>query len=166
MTLSVIAGIVLVNLLVPYGRVLAEIGPLHITAGSLADGLRKAVTLEGLVMLSAAVISGRPPSGVFASRRKPGRTPPRPAPFRPVAVFGRLLGESLSVFAALREGRARVRPGHVIDDVDTLLMGMERPPPAERNAPAAEPVAGRLWLAAGLLITAALMALPFLLSRL
>jgi heptaprenyl diphosphate synthase len=185
-TVSVIAGVVLVNLLVPYGRVLAEIGPLHVTAGSLEGGLRKGLTLEGLLMLSTAVIRGGPSSGVPAffggGRGIAGR--PRFAVFRYAAIFGRFLGNSLSVFAALREGGGRVRPAHFIDDVDKLLLEMDETPmgmgkgktdmgpvAAGRepgSAPAAEQppspssssVAGRLWLVVGLLITAAFMILP------
>ncbi|MDR2177411.1 MAG: Gx transporter family protein [Treponema sp.] len=172
MTLSVIAGIVLVNLLIPYGRVLTEIGPLHITAGSLADGLRKAVTLEGLVMLSAAVIGGRPSSGGFLFGGKPGWVPLCPGVGRRIVVFGRLLGKSLSLFAVLREGGVRVRPGHFIDDVDVLFMKMDWFSPVENekteiSAVKRHPgfVFGRLWLVAGLGITLILMVLPFFLSR-
>ncbi|MDR2376233.1 MAG: Gx transporter family protein [Treponema sp.] len=177
-TVSIIAGVVLVNLLVPYGRVLAELGPLHITAGSLIDGFRKGVTLEGLVMLSAVVIRGKPFPGVPAlpagGRGTVGIF--RLAIFRRGAVFGRFLGESLSIFAVLRENRRRIRPGHFIDDVDALLLEMDGAPlPAA--TPAGEqhsdqetsqeklksghvPANGRRWLVLGLLITAILTALP------
>jgi heptaprenyl diphosphate synthase len=173
-TISVIAGIVLVNLLVPYGRVLAEFGPLHITAGSLIDGFRKGVTLEGLVMLSAVLIPGRSFSGApllfgkEASHRISGIS--RLAVFRCVAVFGRFLGESLSVFAILRESRGRIRPAHFIDDVDALLLEMDgtSSPPNRGEDPAVGqtappvPANGQWPLVLGLLITAALTLAPLL----
>jgi heptaprenyl diphosphate synthase len=182
-TFLVIAGIAAVNLLVPYGRVLAEIGLLPVTAGSLADGFRKGITLEGLVMLSTAVVRGKLFSGASGlpgegSGQTGSAAPPRPAVFRRAAVFGRFLGGALSVFAVLREGRGRVRPGHLIEDVDALLLELDGTPVPGRRAPgqektgAAAPAAGqgpsrgsaagrgRLWLVVGLLITAALMAGP------
>ena len=55
-TLSVMGGILLFNLLVPYGRVLAAFGPFRITQGALLGGLHKALTLEGLILLSKASI--------------------------------------------------------------------------------------------------------------
>ncbi|MDR0668999.1 MAG: Gx transporter family protein [Treponema sp.] len=171
-TFSIIAGVVLVNLLVPYGRVLAELGPLHITTGSLIDGLRKGITLEGLVMLSSAVIRGKPSPGAPAlSGSGPGAAGIfRLAVFRRAAVFGRFLGESLSVFAVLSENRGRIRPAHFIDDVDTLLLEMDGPSapvnraPAEGQASGRLPANGRRRLIFGLLITAALVAAPLLLS--
>jgi heptaprenyl diphosphate synthase len=169
-TISVIAGIVLVNLLAPYGRVLAAIGPLHITEGSLIDGLRKGITLEGLLMLSAAVIRGKSFSGASPETGIPAtRCGNRAAVFG--RAFKRLLGESLSVFGALRDKKGRVRPGHFIEDIDRLLLnlntgpimaaetqetGMAPLPPEQFEAPAG----GRLWLALGLLITATLTVLP------
>jgi heptaprenyl diphosphate synthase len=55
-TLTAILGIVICNLFPPYGRVLAEWGALRITGGALLTGLRKALTLEGLILLSRASI--------------------------------------------------------------------------------------------------------------
>jgi heptaprenyl diphosphate synthase len=150
-TLSVIAGVVLVHLLAPYGRVLAEFGPLHITQGSLIAGLRKGITLEGLFMLSGVV-----PGAIF------GR-----------ASFGRLLGESLAVFGVIGENRRHVRPGHLIDDVDSLLLELDAAPasPVTDQSPVPAPdtahtsaKTGRLLLALGLLLTAALTVAPGLLS--
>jgi heptaprenyl diphosphate synthase len=163
-TLSVVLGVILVNLLVPYGRVLAELGPLHITAGSLEGGLRKGFTLEGLIMLSSAVIRGKT-SGSLPTWLK-GKS--RPAMLGHLAVFGRFLGESLAIFSVLQESRGRVRPGHLIEDVDGLLFELDRTPvPVEREATdqttrrtVGLAALGRLWLVLGLLITAALTAMP------
>ena len=55
-TICVISGIVFFNLLVPYGEILFSVGPLNITSGALQGGIRRAVTLEGLFMLSRCCI--------------------------------------------------------------------------------------------------------------
>jgi heptaprenyl diphosphate synthase len=171
-TLTVIAGIVLVNLLAPYGRVLAAIGPLHITAGSLAAGLRKAITLEGLFMLSGAVVrTGFAGLGVK-------HTPDAKGVSHPLAIFIQLLGESLSVFGLISGrgargvSRARVRPGHLIDDVDALLLELgpeltaAAAPVTETPRPGATTKhrAGRGLLILGLGVVAALTLLPGLLG--
>ncbi|MDR3248677.1 MAG: hypothetical protein LBT39_07810, partial [Treponema sp.] len=153
-TLSVVLGVVAVNLLAPYGRVLAEIGPLHITQGSLIAGLHKAITLEGLLMLSGAVIrpnlGGAAGGGVSSASRG--------------ASFGRLLGESLAVFGTISESRLRVRPAHFFEDVDDLLLRLDGgapPGPASGvTVPGAPGWTGRALLALGLLVIAVLTVLP------
>ncbi len=100
-TFFVMAGIVFFNLLVPYGKTLAELGPLSITQGALLAGLRKALTLEGLVMLSGACVS----SGL----RLPGK-------------IGALLAEMFRLLELLRERKRVVRRGHVIEGIDSLMM--------------------------------------------
>jgi heptaprenyl diphosphate synthase len=71
-TLLIMAGIVFFNLLAPYGKVLFTLGPLYVTQGSLFAGLEKAVTLEGLVMLSAACIKSdlKLPGGTGAAKSR------------------------------------------------------------------------------------------------
>jgi heptaprenyl diphosphate synthase len=182
LTLLVIAGVALVNLLAPYGRVLAEIGPFPVTAGSLATGLRKGITLEGLFMLSGAVVRVR---GGRAGRR-PGK-PAGSGGFRGGRIYRRLssritgfcdlLGESLAVFALLRDGGVSVRPGRLVEDIDGLLLGMGGPFPEEPprtgaaggnrsprkdggSVPPGGPRRGRLPLVLGLLVIAALTVLP------
>jgi heptaprenyl diphosphate synthase len=112
LTLSVIAAVVLVNLLAPYGRVLAEIGPLKITGGSLAAGLLKGVSLEGLLMLSSAVIS----CGALDSLSRPRRGR---------GGFGDLLGESFRLFGKIGEKKGRVKARQVIEGIDALLLELE-----------------------------------------
>jgi heptaprenyl diphosphate synthase len=56
-TFTVIAGIIFFNLLVPYGEILFEAGPLVITGGALQAGVHRAFTLEGLFMLSRCCVS-------------------------------------------------------------------------------------------------------------
>ena len=55
-TIVVSAGIIVFNLLVPSGRVLARLGPIVITQFALTDGIMKALTFEGLMLLSKASI--------------------------------------------------------------------------------------------------------------
>ncbi len=100
-TLLVGAAIVLFNLLVPYGKVLAELGPLRITAGALLSGLQKAVTLEGLIMLSKATIR--------SDLRLPGR-------------FGSLIGESFRIFDRIMERKGKIDWRDPIAGIDALLM--------------------------------------------
>jgi heptaprenyl diphosphate synthase len=80
LTLFVIVAVTAFNLFPPYGKVLAVLGPATITLGSLLGGLRKAITLEGLIMLSRLMVHG--------GLRLPGS-------------FGRLLGESFAVLEKL-----------------------------------------------------------------
>jgi hypothetical protein len=139
LTLGTALTIVLFNLLVPYGRVLAEFGPLRITSGSLLGGLHKAVTLEALIFLSRAVI--RP------DLRLPGR-------------IGRSLGASFRTFEALTETH-RFRKGLItrkgfIEGIDRLLLeleaGQEAPLPPDREAAPKRTVAGTLLLAGAALL--------------
>jgi heptaprenyl diphosphate synthase len=177
-TLLVIAGVVLVNLLAPYGRVLVEIGPLSVTTGSLAMGFRKGITLEGLFMLSAALIRG----GTVERREKPeGGGAGLGALGRGFGVFRRLLEESLAFFTLLNEGRGLVRPGHFVEDLDSLFLDMEGLSPVENSHPNPGKAGsgsgrdgegekpsrrrGRLLLALGLLITALPAILPGFLKR-
>jgi heptaprenyl diphosphate synthase len=113
-TLLIMAGIVFFNLLAPYGKVLFTFGPLHITQGSLLAGLEKAVTLEGLVMLSAACIK--------SDLKLPGGT-------------GSLLGESLRILERLREriGRRRDTRESIIARLDRILPELEMEDPEEQN---------------------------------
>ena len=99
-TVLVIFGIVVFNLIIPYGRVLLSVGPLKITQGALTTGLHRAVTLEALIMLSRLAI--RP------DLRIPG-------------FFGELIGESFRVFALLINQKHRVSRKTFIADIDSLL---------------------------------------------
>jgi len=55
-TIVISAGIILTNLLIPSGKVLAHLGPLAITQFALTEGIMKALTFEGLMLLSKASI--------------------------------------------------------------------------------------------------------------
>jgi heptaprenyl diphosphate synthase len=103
-TITIMAGIVFFNLLAPYGKVLAVLGPLRITQGSLFAGLEKALTLEGLLMLSRACIR--------SDLRLPG-------------TIGSLLGESLRNLELMRGKKGLIRRGHIIAGIDQMLREVE-----------------------------------------
>jgi heptaprenyl diphosphate synthase len=100
-TLSVMGGIVLVHLLVPYGRVLAAFGAFRITQGALLGGLHKALTLEGLIMLSKASIR--------SDLRLPG-------------FLGSLLGESFRIVERITQRKALITRKHFIEGIDQLML--------------------------------------------
>jgi heptaprenyl diphosphate synthase len=136
------AGIVFFNLLAPYGKVLCEWGPLRITQGSLLAGAEKALTLEGLLLLSGACV--RP------GLRLPG-------------AFGVLLGESFRILGLMTGRRILFRRGRVIEGLDRLMTELEHAPPGGASsgtgAPEERParnVKGLLLLAGMTALTAAL----------
>jgi hypothetical protein len=144
--------------------------------GSLAAGFRKGITLEGLFMLSAALIGNKPS---FSTLVPPQTEPPYRAVRRPrpgvagyIAVFGRFLGESLAVFAVLSEGGRHFRPGRLIEDLDSLLLELDETGMAKSSgapgpggiAPRHKPAGGRPLIALGLLVTAVFTLAPGLLN--
>ncbi|MDR0495410.1 MAG: Gx transporter family protein [Treponema sp.] len=103
-TALIMGGIVFVHLLAPYGKVLLAIGPLRVTRGSLLAGLEKAITLEGLLMLSQTCIR--------SSLKLPG-------------AVGSLLGESLRLLELMRERKGLISKGHIIGGIDRLMLELE-----------------------------------------
>jgi heptaprenyl diphosphate synthase len=103
-TFLVMAGVIFFNLLVPYGKILVQFGPLTVTQGALLAGLRRALTLEGLIMLSGAFIR--------SDLRLPG-------------AFGVLLGESFRIFAVLQERNTVFHRGKIIEEIDTLMLELD-----------------------------------------
>ena len=101
--LSVSAAIVLFHLFAPNGRVLAELGPLHITAGALRTGAFKALTIVGLVFISL--------SAVRADLVLPGR-------------LGALAGRLLWCFEQIMERRGAVTLRDAARSVDELLLSL------------------------------------------
>jgi heptaprenyl diphosphate synthase len=155
MTFLIILGIVAFNLVVPYGRVLFSIGPFRVTQGALVAGIHRAVTLEGLIMLSRVSI------------RRDLKIP---------GGLGRLIGESFRIFALIVERKQRITRKNFIGDIDRLMIELSVEEPAEaapeQPAPAQESRPRRfpgLFILAGVLILAWLpWALPLVvfLSRL
>jgi len=105
-TLLVILFIVAFNLIIPYGRVLFSIGVFKITSGALAAGIHRAVTLEGLIMLSRVTI------------RQDIKIP---------GLFGELIGESFRIFAIITDRKQRSAPGawkNFMTDIDRLMLDL------------------------------------------
>ena len=112
LTITVSLGIVLFNLLVPYGELLLSLGPLRITYGALDGGIRRAITLAGLLALSR-----------FSVRRNlalPG-------------LFGRILSQALKVFSSMGEKKSALAGQNWADGLDHLLLDLDR----EQNNPEA-----------------------------
>jgi heptaprenyl diphosphate synthase len=136
LTFFVIAGIVLFNLFAPYGRVLASFGIFKITEGALLSGIHRAVTMEGLIMLSKASIQ--------KDLQLPG-------------ALGGLLGESLRVFAILTERKRRISPKTFVADIDAVLFDIsgtlyDVPAVVSTDACEALPAATQKTTAAGIVM--------------
>jgi heptaprenyl diphosphate synthase len=99
-TLLFFLGIVLCNLLTPYGRVLASSGPFVITEGALLAGLSKAAAVEGLLLISRTFIP--------RDLTLPGR-------------FGGLLAEVFAILALLGSEKQRLRFRGFYAKLDALL---------------------------------------------
>jgi heptaprenyl diphosphate synthase len=136
-TFAVILSIVAFNLLAPYGRVLFSAGVFTLTEGALKGGIQRAVTLEGLIMLSR-----------FAIRRD----------LRLPGAFGDLIGESFRILASIQERRNTVTRKNFVTGIDALLIELSEagePPagePAEASRRGSTP-AGRIILAAAVILS-------------
>jgi hypothetical protein len=127
-TVFVAAGIVLFNLVIPTGRVLAAPLGLPITEAALKSGLMKATAMTGLIFLSQF--------SVRSTLRLPGR-------------MGGLIGRSLYYFEAIMSERARIDRHDIIGSLDSILLSMQAPSAVKPSV--GEPVAGssRNWSRAG-----------------
>jgi len=117
-TFLVMLGIVVFNLIVPYGRVLFSIGVFKISLGALLAGINRAVTLEGLIMLSRFTIR--------QDLKIPG-------------LFGELIGESFRIFAVIMNQKQHITRKNLIADIDRLMLDLsgdthETSQPAEISA--------------------------------
>jgi hypothetical protein len=106
-TIFISAGIVAANLVVPVGRVLAQIGPFKITETALLDGAGKALVFEGLICLSKA--------SILPGLRLPGR-------------FGALVAAAFVSYDRIVEYKGSVRPATLVADVDRLMLFMWEEP--------------------------------------
>jgi len=102
-TFLVMLGIVIFNLIVPYGRVLFSAGVFKITSGALLTGINRAVTLEGLIMLSRFTIR--------QDLKIPG-------------LFGELIGESFRIFAVIMNQKQHITRKNLIADIDRLMLDL------------------------------------------
>jgi heptaprenyl diphosphate synthase len=100
-TLSILASIIIFNLIIPYGRILFSVGQLKITSGALKAGIHRAVTFEGLVMLSKV--------SVRQDLKIPG-------------AFGELLAESLKIFTSMMNKKYHVKGKNIFVEIDNLLL--------------------------------------------
>jgi hypothetical protein len=114
-TFCVMLGITGFNLITPYGKVLAEWGGFRLTHGALMGGLRKAVTFEGLVLLSRA--------SIHPELRLPGD-------------FGALLADCFRVLEQISSRKALIRHGRIIEGIDALLLELSEDEAESRLAPA------------------------------
>lgn len=94
------AGITAFNLLTPYGREIAAVGPLSVTSGALRTGLDKAAVIEGLLMISRGMLP--------RNLTLPGR-------------FGALLSETLTILAVISAERGTLSFKKPFEALDALL---------------------------------------------
>ena len=121
-SLVFLAATVAVNLAVPLGRVLWQVGPWRITQGALESGLAKGLTLVGLVYLSR--FSVRP------DLRLPG-------------AAGRYVARTLFYLNRLLELRRTLSLSRLADSLDGALEKLWAQSPARKPAPAARQPAAR-----------------------
>jgi heptaprenyl diphosphate synthase len=98
------------NLIVPYGQVLFSIGRFRITIGALMTGIQRAVTLQGLIMLSRLAIR--------RDLHIPGK-------------FGELLGESLKYYALIMSSRKRITRKNLVGDIDQMMIDLSEDRPLD-----------------------------------
>ena len=113
-TLVVMLGITSFNLITPYGKVLAEWGRFRLTHGALMGGLHKAITLEGLLMLSRA--------SIHPGLRLPG-------------AFGALLADCFRVLEQISSRKALIKNGHIMEGIDALLLELSEDEAESQPAP-------------------------------
>ncbi len=114
-TLSVSAGIVLANLLIPSGKILGSFLGLRITQGALLEGLHRAITFEGLMYISKA--------SIMPGLNLPGR-------------LGTIVASAFGYYERVLEYKGTIRPGAVALDADALMMQVWEysPEPTDSNA--------------------------------
>ena len=117
-TISVMLGITSFNLITPYGKVLAEWGGFRLTHGALMGGLRKAISLEGLLMLSHA--------SIHPELHLPG-------------AFGTLLADCFHVLERISSRKALIKNSHIIEGIDALLLELSADETESRPTPIEPP---------------------------
>jgi len=130
--ISFFAGITIIHLIAPYGRILFELGFIRITTGALNSGLQKAGLLIGLIYLSQFSVDSR----IYF----PGR-------------LGGVIGRVFFYFERIMEFRGHISRKHPIADLDAVLFRIqEHPKPGrEDSLPKTEPL-GWFFLAGMVLI--------------
>ena len=128
-SLVFLAATVAVNLAVPLGRVLWQVGPWRITQGALDSGLAKGLTLVGLAYLSRFCV--------------------RPDLHLPGAA-GRYVARTLFYLNRLLELRARLSLSRLGDSLDRVLLELWSQSPARAAVRARLPSAAALAVLGGL----------------
>jgi len=100
--ISVSAGIILFNLMAPFGRVLLEPFGLPVTDGALLLGIKKALVIEGMLFISRWMLYPPP--------RLPGRA-------------GVLLSETFAFLGYLTAGRKRLDRKNLVAGIDAIMYG-------------------------------------------
>ena len=98
--LLVSAGIVFANILVPSGQVLFHLGPLAVTQFALIEGLLKAMTFEGLMLISKATI--------MPGLKLPGR-------------LGGIVASAFLYYDRIIEYKGKVRAASLASDADAMM---------------------------------------------
>jgi heptaprenyl diphosphate synthase len=140
-TILIILGIVIFNLFVPYGRVLFSVGVFKITSGALTTGIHRAVTLEGLIMLSRLTIR--------QDLRIPG-------------AFGELIGESFRIFSLIMNQKQRITRKNFIGDIDRLLLDLSADETETAERPAAGPYPAQRTRLPGFIVLVLMVLLSWL----
>ncbi|ULQ58809.1 Gx transporter family protein [Brucepastera parasyntrophica] len=98
--IAVSAGVVFFNLLVPFGKIIAEPFGLPLTEGALMAGITKAVILQGMVFLSRWMLK--------TTLKLPGK-------------FGRLISESYEEFGLLLNSEEKFDIKNPVSSIDRIL---------------------------------------------
>lgn len=98
------ASIVLFNLLVPFGKVLASPFGLPVTEGALRSGIKKALSVEGMIFFSRWMLYG--------GLRLPGRA-------------GSIISASFGILARLTAGKGAIDLKNLTASLDRLMSGRD-----------------------------------------
>ena len=105
-------SITFINILTPHGEIIYTLGPFHLTSLALFTGLKRALTLIGLVYLSKLTIT---------------RMTPLPG------TLGTLIAETFYYFERMMELWRTVRQKRLLVKLDTLLIMLEEEPAESRE---------------------------------
>ena len=96
------ASIILFNLVVPFGKVLAEPFGLPITEGAILLGIKKALIIEGMVYISRWMLK--------AGLKIPGK-------------IGTLVSQAFDILSSLSASRKKIDPKNLIHSIDEIMYG-------------------------------------------
>ena len=103
----VIASIIVFNLFIAHGRVLFSFGFIKVTSGALRAGVHRAITLQGLFLISRVFIK--------EDLKIPG-------------AFGKLLGASLYFFGRLMSRKIQIKRKNIIINIDNMMLELNNEP--------------------------------------